>query len=93
MLANALPAKQCASDAMPTWLLKQNAGALSSFLCRLFNLSLEHGVVPSSFESAYLTPLLKKSRSGSDRSQVVSANLKPNGVIQVARTTGLQTTC
>ena len=30
------------------------------FLCQLFNWSLEHGVVPPSFKSAYITPLLKK---------------------------------
>ena len=28
--------------------------------CQLFNWSLEHGVVPSTFKSAYITPLLKK---------------------------------
>ena len=41
------------------WLLKKNAD-LAPFLCQLFNWSLEHGVVPSSFKSAYITPLLKK---------------------------------
>jgi len=30
------------------------------FLCQLFNCSLEHGSVPSSFKCAYITPLLKK---------------------------------
>jgi hypothetical protein len=47
-------------DPLPTWLLKQVAVLLSLFLCRLFNWSLERGVVPSSFKSAYITPLLKK---------------------------------
>ena len=42
------------------WLLKNNAETLAPFLCQLFNWSLEHGVVPSSFKSAYVTPLLKK---------------------------------
>ena len=28
--------------------------------CQLFNRSLEHGVVPSTFKSAYITPLLKR---------------------------------
>ena len=32
----------------------------NKFLCHLFNWSLEHGSVPSSFKSAYITPLLKK---------------------------------
>jgi len=55
-----LPDKQCTSDPLPTWLLKKNADVLAPFLCQLFNWSLEHGVVPSSFKSAYITPLLKK---------------------------------
>ena len=33
---------------------------LAPFLCQLFNWSLEHGVVLSTFKSAYITPLLKK---------------------------------
>jgi len=59
-LIRALPDKQCTSDPLPTWLLKRNAGALAPFLCQLFNWSLEHGVVPSTFKSAYITALLKK---------------------------------
>ena len=59
-LVRSLPDKQCASDPFPTWLLKKNAEALAPFLCRLFSTSLECGVVPSSFKSAYITPLLKK---------------------------------
>ena len=30
------------------------------FLCRMFNWSLENGIVPSIFKSAYITQLLKK---------------------------------
>ena len=30
------------------------------FLCQLFNSCLEHGTVPSSFKSVYVTPPLKK---------------------------------
>jgi len=45
---------------LPTWLLKNNAEVLAPFLCQLFSWSLEHGVVPSTFKSAYITPLLKK---------------------------------
>jgi len=33
---------------------------LSPFLCQLFNRCLEHGIVPSSFKSGYVTPLLSK---------------------------------
>ena len=59
-LVKALPDKQCASDPLPTWLLKKCVHVIDPFLCHLFNWSLEHGSVPSSFKSAYITPLLKK---------------------------------
>ena len=55
-----LPDKQCTSDPLPTWLLKQSIEVLAPFLCRMFNWSLENGIVPSIFKSAYITPLLKK---------------------------------
>jgi hypothetical protein len=60
-LISSLPGKQCTSDPMPTWLLKDCVYILSPFLCYMFNQSLEHGIVPSVFKSAYITPLLKKS--------------------------------
>ena len=65
-LVRSLPDKQCLSDPLPTWLLKKNVEVLAPFLCHSFNWSLSHGVVPSNFKSAYLTPLLKKSDLNSD---------------------------
>jgi len=59
-LVLSLPNKQCLSDPLPTWLLQANVDILSPFLCQLFNRCLEHGIVPSSFKSGYVTPLLKK---------------------------------
>ena len=59
-LVRSLPNKQCSSYPQPNWLLKANANILSPFLCQLFNSCLEHGTVPSSFKSGYVTPLLKK---------------------------------
>jgi len=59
-LVLSLPNKHCLSDPLPTWLLKANVDILSPFLCQLFNRCLEHGIVPSSFKSGYVTPLLKK---------------------------------
>jgi len=41
-------------------LLKTNANLLAPFLCRLFNWSLEYGVVPSKMKAAYITPIVKK---------------------------------
>jgi len=55
-----LPDKQCASDPLPTSLLKQNVDLLAPFLTELFNRSLLQGIVPSIFKSAYITPLIKK---------------------------------
>ena len=55
-----LPDKQCASDPMPTSLLRENCDLLAPFLVELFNRSLLQGTVPTVFKSAYITPLLKK---------------------------------
>ena len=55
-----LPDKQCFLVLLPTWLLKANVSLLAPFLCRLFNWSLQHGTVPSSMQSAYVTLILKK---------------------------------
>jgi hypothetical protein len=41
-------------------LLRENVDVLAPFLVELFNRSLLHGVVPTVFKSAYITPLLKK---------------------------------
>ena len=56
----ALPDKQCLTDPLPTRLLKTNVDLLAPFLSQLFNWSLEHGVVPSSMNAAYITPIVKK---------------------------------
>ena len=59
-MVRALPSKQCSSDPLPTWLLKENVGLLAPFLSRLICWSLEHGVVSLGIKSAYITPILKK---------------------------------
>ena len=56
-----LPGKQCASDPLPTSLLKENVDILAPFLVELFNRCLSTGSVPSLFKSAFVTPLIKKS--------------------------------
>jgi len=55
-----LPAKQCATDLLPTWLFKLCASELSPFLSLLFSRSFADGAVPQSHKAAYVTPLLKK---------------------------------
>ena len=56
----ALPDKQSADDPLPTRLLKENVDVLAPFLVELHNRTLQTGSVPTSFKSAYITPLLKK---------------------------------
>lgn len=51
---------------MPTWLLKACAGELAPFLCKLFNASLHAGVLPGTFKSAFVTPVLKKTGLAED---------------------------
>ena len=55
-----LPDKQCATDALPTNLLKDNVDVLAPFITELFNRSMTSGVFPSHFKAAFITPLLKK---------------------------------
>ena len=56
-----LPDNQCASDSIPTSLLKGCADVIAPFLVELYNKSLQTGSVPALFKTAYITPLLKKS--------------------------------
>jgi len=58
-LVRTLPDKSCLSDPLPTWLLKKNVDVLAPFLCRL-------SIVPPSFKSGYITPLLKKADVDAD---------------------------
>jgi len=67
-LITTLPNKQCRSDPLPTWLLKECSVELAPFICRLSNTSLRSGRVPQSFKSAYITPLLKN--AGLDNTDV-----------------------
>jgi len=55
-----LPDKQCASDPLPTRLLKYTVDLLAPFITTLFNKSLASGMFPAVFKSAYITPRLKK---------------------------------
>jgi hypothetical protein len=52
--------KCCASDPVPTYLLKAASSCVAAFLTELFNRSLQSGRVPALFISAYVTPLVKK---------------------------------
>ena len=67
------PMKQCASDPIPTLLLKDCADLLAPYITRIINDSLSTGCVPATFKQAYITPLLKK--AGLDEG--VAANYRP----------------
>ena len=86
-LVKKLPDKQCTSDPLPTWLLKQSVEVLAPFLCRLFNWSLQSGTVPSTFKFAYITPLLKKALDPPARRQIVSTDFQLVRHIEAAGTT------
>ena len=47
-------------DGIPSKLLKEIVEQISAPLAKLFNLSLEEGIVPSEWKEANITPLFKK---------------------------------
>ena len=47
-------------DGIPPKLLKEIVEQISTPLAKLFNLSLEEGIVPSEWKEANITPLFKK---------------------------------
>ena len=58
LLAKA-PDKQCASDPIPTWLLKKCSSSLLPCLTTLVNSSLQSGYFASEWKTALVAPLLK----------------------------------
>ena len=54
------PNKQCDSDPIPTWLLKECLDPLLPVLTFLVNKSLQIGYFPEEWKNALVTPLLKK---------------------------------
>ena len=54
-----LPNKQCASDPIPTRLLKKISGMILPFVKSMVNQSFSEGIVPKFLKSAQITPLLK----------------------------------
>ena len=54
------PSKQCPSDPIPTWLLKDCIDVLSPPILNIINKSIDSSQVPSVFKESIVTPLLKK---------------------------------
>nr|XP_054757263.1 uncharacterized protein LOC129263376 [Lytechinus pictus] len=61
-LIKSLPPKFCSLDPLPTWLLKDCIDELLPLLINIINSSLTTGVVPESFKSSLVLPLLKKAQ-------------------------------
>ena len=59
-IARSVVQKSCYLDPLTASLLKEHFDLLLPSICRILNLSLESGHLPSSLKSAVLTPLLKK---------------------------------
>ena len=59
------PSPICLLDPMPTSMIKQLLDPLLPTITSIVNASLSSGVVPDSFKSAVVTPLLKKTWIGS----------------------------
>ena len=58
------PNKQCASDPIPTWMLKECLDIILPFLAHIVNLSLQTGHFADAWKEALLSPLLKTSNNG-----------------------------
>ena len=67
------PTKHCSLDPLPTWLLKKCIDSLLPCITQIVNESLSSGVVPSTFKTARVVPLIKK--SSLDSSQL--SNYRP----------------
>lgn len=50
----------CALDPIPSWLTKECCEVLSPVITRLINQSLQEGIVPDTWKTALVVPLLKK---------------------------------
>jgi len=67
------PSKSPGEDQVHPRVLKESASIISSFLCSLFNKSLQHGQLPKAWKSAVVVPLHKKgSRSKAQNYRPVS---------------------
>ena len=66
MEVRALPSKQCVSDPLPTWLLKEAITILAPHITTIFKSSITEGHFLWTWRHAIVTPLLK--RAGLDES-------------------------
>ena len=63
LLANLDSSKAPGPDSVPTLVLKECASELAPSVCKLFNLSIETGIVPSEWKIALVFPVHKKGKN------------------------------
>lgn len=63
-----MPSKHCASDPVPTWLIKNCIDKLNGPITRIINLSLQNNCFLSVWKEALITPLIKKPSEGTQYS-------------------------
>ena len=54
------PPESCSLDPLPTSILREFLDELLPFICTMYNVSLQHGLLPESQKEAIVTPILKK---------------------------------
>ena len=52
--------KQCATDPLPTWLLKNSIAVFAPYITSLFNTSLTNDYFPTQWKNAIVKPRIKK---------------------------------
>ncbi|XP_077981930.1 uncharacterized protein LOC144436936 [Glandiceps talaboti] len=62
------PTKQCQSDPIPTWLLKEYVNILLPIITCMTNRSLQIGTFPAVWKEATVIPLIKKTGGGTELS-------------------------
>ena len=58
------PLKQCISDPIPTWLLKECIDVLLPIITSMVNCSFRNGVFVNAWKNAVVVPLMKKPGAG-----------------------------
>ena len=76
-LITSAPSKSCASDPLPTSIVKQCVDELSPAISSIINLSLESGVFPEEWKGALVKPTIKKPKL-----ELIKKNFRPVSNLQ-----------
>ena len=69
-IIKAMPSKQCSTDPVPTWLIKQTVDLVAPLITEIVNRSIALGQVPDQLKFATVSPRLKK--AGLDKSDALN---------------------